>query len=427
MTAPASPAPGSRATHSGPPGFVLAMVVLAVVAQPAVGGWLAGAALLRSGRVTRLQLASGAVAVSGVALLTLGPSRVAGGLLATVQALGGIRLPSGPGWAVLGAVGGLFARGLEVAAVTLPAGVLAATVPPGPKPVVRPEWTAAARRRRLRAEARDRRRAERLAQSPRVAAYGQHIASRRREARRPSMLLFDEFGALAGGASSAVIAFRSPMPAELAALAGSERVAEGAWSFDTTEQEPGRVTVTERHRARLDQDKVRAARVGEARIIAGGRVEAVRILQTNIETNTRTQAQELVAGIARPRPAVATSGDPDPKRGPGGAADVREVPPPGLPHQGSPSASPDPSGRAAVRRRRPTAGGPREPARRPHTRGGGAKSRKAGAPAPGRTGRGPAPPGGQSHGAPAVSHDHRPSRPPPARSRPQPTGPPSPA
>jgi hypothetical protein len=57
-----------------------------------------------------------------------------------------------------------------VAAVTVPAGVLAATVPPGPEPVVRPEWTAAARRRRLRAEARDRRRAERLAQSPRVAA-----------------------------------------------------------------------------------------------------------------------------------------------------------------------------------------------------------------------------------------------------------------
>jgi hypothetical protein len=73
-------------------------------------------------------------------------------------------------------------------------------------------------------------------------------------------------------ASSAVIAFRSPMPAELAALAGSERVAEGAWSFDATEREPGRVTVTERHRARLDQDQVRSARVGEARIIAGGRL-----------------------------------------------------------------------------------------------------------------------------------------------------------
>jgi hypothetical protein len=33
-----------------------------------------------------------------------------------------------------------------------------------------------------------------------TAAYAQHISSRRGEARRPSMLLFDEFGSLAGGA-----------------------------------------------------------------------------------------------------------------------------------------------------------------------------------------------------------------------------------
>jgi hypothetical protein len=57
--------------------------------------------------------------------------------------------------------------------------------------------------------------------------------------------------------------------------------------------------VTERHRARLDQDQVRAAGVGEARAIAAGRVEAVRILKTNIDATTRTKARELVAGIAR--------------------------------------------------------------------------------------------------------------------------------
>jgi hypothetical protein len=235
-----------------------------------------------------------------------------------------------------------------------------------------------------------------------IAAYGQHVASRRRETRRPSMLLFDEFGSLAGGralainiverarssgagvllsaqsaaglgsesererliaASSAVIAFRSPMPAELAALAGSERVAEGAWSFDSTEVEPGRVTVTERHRARLDQDQVRAARVGEARIIAGGRVEAVRILQTNIDATTRAQAQELVAGLARPRPVVAASGDPDPKRGPAGAVASRDLPPPVQPHQGAspalrrPSGDLDRPGRSPVRRYRPPGAG----------------------------------------------------------------------
>lgn len=95
-----------------------------------------------------------------------------------------------------------------------------------------------------------------------VTAYGQHSTSCRRETRRPSMLLFDEFGSLAGGrtlainiverarssgagvllsaqsaaglgaeskrewliaASAAAVLFRSPLPAELAALAGSER------------------------------------------------------------------------------------------------------------------------------------------------------------------------------------------------------------
>lgn len=39
----------------------------------------------------------------------------------------------------------------------------------------------------------------------------------------------DEHARLLAAAASAVIAFRSPQPAELAALAGSERVAEAAW------------------------------------------------------------------------------------------------------------------------------------------------------------------------------------------------------
>jgi hypothetical protein len=37
-----------------------------------------------------------------------------------------------------------------------------------------------------------------------TAAYAQHISSRRGEARRPSMLLFDEFGSLAGGRALAI-------------------------------------------------------------------------------------------------------------------------------------------------------------------------------------------------------------------------------
>jgi hypothetical protein len=174
-----------------------------------------------------------------------------------------------------------------------------------------------------------------------TAAYAQHISSRRREARRPSMLLFDEFGSprreralainiverarssgagvllsvqSAGGlgsepererllaASSAVVLFRSPMPAELAALAGSERTHEGAWSFPGgTDVPPDRVTVTERHRAGLDQDPVRAARVEEAQILAAGRVERTRIIQTAIPAETHSHVEALPShGPSRP-------------------------------------------------------------------------------------------------------------------------------
>jgi hypothetical protein len=44
----------------------------------------------------------------------------------------------------------------------------------------------------------------------------------------------------------------------------------------------------------------------------GGRVEAVRILQTNIDATTRSQARELVAGIVRPRPLGAADRKPAP-------------------------------------------------------------------------------------------------------------------
>jgi hypothetical protein len=58
-------------------------------------------------------------------------------------------------------------------------------------------------------------------------------------------------------AASAVIAFRSPQPVELAALAGSERDAEAAWQAQDGDL-TGRQTITMRARGRVDQDAVRA-------------------------------------------------------------------------------------------------------------------------------------------------------------------------
>jgi hypothetical protein len=96
-------------------------------------------------------------------------------------------------------------------------------------------------------------------------------------------------------AASAVIAFRSPQPAELAALAGSERVAEAAWQSEDGEL-TGRQTITMRARGRVDQDELRSAPSGVATIIAAGRKVRARIIRTAIAQDVRSRAAELVAG-----------------------------------------------------------------------------------------------------------------------------------
>ena len=63
--------------------------------------------------------------------------------------------------AVLEALSAILVRGLGLAAVTVPAGIVAATIPPRQDVAVRPEWVEAERRQRARAEARTRRRVNR--------------------------------------------------------------------------------------------------------------------------------------------------------------------------------------------------------------------------------------------------------------------------
>jgi hypothetical protein len=118
-------------------------------------------------------------------------------------------------------------------------------------------------------------------------------------------------------AASAVIAFRSPQPAELAALAGSERVAEAAWQAEDGDL-TGRQTITMRARGRVDQDQVRGARTGEAHIISAGRVARARIIRTAIPNDATSRAVELVAGerpaLDAPPPARALPPDPAPPK-----------------------------------------------------------------------------------------------------------------
>lgn len=85
-----------------------------------------------------------------------------------------------------------------------------------------------------------------------------------------------------------------PQPSELAALADTERMAEGAWQVDG-EELTGCSTVTMRARARVDQDQVRQLPTGEADLIVRALVERVRIIYTNIPLSVRTVARGLTA------------------------------------------------------------------------------------------------------------------------------------
>ena len=172
-----------------------------------------------------------------------------------------------------------------------------------------------------------------------------HFTMARKQPGAPSLVIVDEFSAIQGGrraaidllersrgagtgavlagqsavalgdqderarllaAASAQIIFRTPMPAELAALAGSERVAEAAWQADEGDL-TGRQTITMRARGRVDQDQVRGARTGEAHIISAGRVARAQIIRTAVPEGATSRAVELVAGE---RPAL----DPPPAR-----------------------------------------------------------------------------------------------------------------
>jgi hypothetical protein len=209
-----------------------------------------------------------------------------------------------------------------------------------------------------------------------------HFTMARKPMGQPSHLLVDEFAAIAGGrrvvidllergrgagagvtlsgqsavalgseeerarllaAASAILLFRTPQPAELAALAGSERVAEGAWQVDG-EDLTGRQTITMRARARVDQDQVRQLPVGEADLIVRGLAERIRIIRTKVPGSVETVARDLTElCAAAPARAVAS----------------RELPvPPTTPQEpsvptGRPSAALDPPPPPRVRRYRP--------------------------------------------------------------------------
>ena len=199
-----------------------------------------------------------------------------------------------------------------------------------------------------------------------ISDYAHFTMDPARKGRRPSHLLVDEFAAIGGGrrvaidllergrgagsgvtlsgqssvalgpeedrarllaAANAVLQFRSPIPGEVAALAGSERVAEGTWQADGDDL-TGRSTITVRARARVDQDRVRQLPTGEADLIVRGQVERIRVIRTAIPKAAAAQAQQLVATSDAPTQAVATRPVPTPPAPPAGPRVRQHRPPP---------------------------------------------------------------------------------------------------
>jgi hypothetical protein len=217
-----------------------------------------------------------------------------------------------------------------------------------------------------------------------------HFTMARKRRGQPSLLMVDEFSAIAGGrrsaidllergrgagagvvlagqsavalgneeerarllaAASAILLFRTPQPAELAALAGTTREAEAAWQVDDQEL-TGRSTITMRARARVDQDQVRQLPVGEADLIVRGVAERIRIIRTRVPDSTQTVARGLTA------PPIAGTLHPST---PGRAVATRVSGPPPAPQgqapTGSPAASLDPPSSSPIRRYRPAGPG----------------------------------------------------------------------
>jgi hypothetical protein len=144
-----------------------------------------------------------------------------------------------------------------------------------------------------------------------------HYATRRKPPGRECLLLFDEFSALEGGrpqaidlterargshvgvllagqsvaalgseaererllsSAAAVIAFRSPIPHQVAQLAGTITTADEAHRYD--DQGSHSVTYTERQHARLEQGVVRSLPVGVGQVIAGDRTLRMQVIRT---------------------------------------------------------------------------------------------------------------------------------------------------
>ena len=132
---------------------------------------------------------------------------------------------------------------------------------------------------------------------------GHHRSARTRPGRRTGVTLSGQSSAALGtederarplAIASAILLFCTPQPSELAALAGTERVAKGALQVDGEELTAGRRSPRGPGPPRR-QDAVGQLPTGEADLIVRGLAERVRIIRTGVPASVETVARSLTA------------------------------------------------------------------------------------------------------------------------------------
>jgi hypothetical protein len=155
-----------KATPDGPSGYLIAALVLLVLAPVTLLAWVGGVAALRYG-ARRWVLAVCGLVPGIITVVMVGPKLAAVAALGAGQALGAVGRPVAAPGAVLAPLAAWFGRwAILTAPIGIPVGMVAAAVPPSHPDLPPPEWTATERRRRHKADNRDVGRADKLAANP---------------------------------------------------------------------------------------------------------------------------------------------------------------------------------------------------------------------------------------------------------------------
>jgi hypothetical protein len=155
--------PSTAARDSGPSGYLVAALVLLLVAPVALLAWVVAVAALRYG-ARRWVLALSGLVPGVVGVVVVGPKVAVVASVTAAQVFSLAGTGAAPSWTLLGPLAAWFGRWLLLTApIGIPVGMVAAAVPPSHPDLPAPEWEAKQRRTKKREQARTRKRATRRA------------------------------------------------------------------------------------------------------------------------------------------------------------------------------------------------------------------------------------------------------------------------